>query len=599
MTRNRLWPFYTAEKYPNLRFWLGFWGLNTLLFLPMYWLNLATMTFFPSRAIFADGWSMGIARLFLWRENLDLFRLSVEFTVLLALWVNVRRWQRPVLRWLIVGVYGLALAYYLYEAIVRSIYHADPVFYSQYYLALDGLPFLAQHVQTSLWLVGVASVGLVAVVIGLVSLLHWLLNCAVNAKLARSTRVVLGLLALLLVWATFRYQIYTADVEMVESSLLFKLQKNIADSRQLRHDIASFDGERVRRLYDYSRYPLQQKPDIYLIFVESYGSALYKWRDYRAPYAQLLAELEAQLAEQGWHATTALSESPTWGGGSWLAYTSFLFGLRIDNHPQYLALLNKYQVDTYPDLGRYLQSQGYDYAWVSSISEELDEHTWYKYTRLMGVNQWLRYRDLNYHGRLYGWGPGPPDQYTLNYANELLHKATKQPLFFVTITQNSHFPWTPQPTLADDWRTLNEAPSMPTEPTPLADVTTNKRQDYLVAVEYQLRMLVDFILHNGNDNSLFILIGDHQPPQVAGRFDGSDTPLHIISKDQTLLAGFAQYGFVPGLRVQTVKPVLHHEGDYSLIVRALVDRYGGKPVALPPYLPNGAVVEQAEKTAQR
>ena len=599
MTRNRPWPFHPTSRLPNLRFWLGFLSLNTLLFLPMYWLNLATMTFFPAPSIFADGWSMGIARLLLWRENLDLFRLNVEFTLLLALWMNARCWQTRFFRWLIVGIYGLALVYYLYEAIVRSIYHADPVFYSQYYLALDGLPFLAQHVQASFWLYGMAGLGLVAVGIGLVTWVNWLLNRASDPKLVRLTRVGLGLLALLLLWSLVRYQIYTADVEMVESSLSFKLQKNIADSRQLRHDIASFDGERVRRLYDYGRYPLQQKPDIYLIFVESYGSALYKWYDYRAPYTRLLAELEAQLAEQGWHATTALSESPTWGGGSWLAYTSFLFGLRIDSHPQYLALLNKYQVESYPDLGRYLQSQGYYYAWVSSISEELDDRMWYKYTRLMGVNQWLRYRDLNYHGRLYGWGPGPPDQYTLNYANELLHKATQQPLFFVTITQNSHFPWVPQPTLVDDWRSLNATPASQAEPEPLADVTTNKRQDYLSAAEYQLRMLVDFILHNGNANSLFILIGDHQPPQVAGRFDGSDTPMHVISKDQSLLAGFAPYGFVPGLRVQTVKPVLHHEGNYSLIIRALVERYGVKPVALPPYLPNGAVVDQGEKTAAR
>src|SRR5690349_15166091 len=88
VTRNRPWPFHPSNRLPDLRFWLGFLSLNILLFLPMYWLNLATMTFLPAPSIFADGWSMGIARLLLWRENLDLFRLNVEFTVLLALWMN-------------------------------------------------------------------------------------------------------------------------------------------------------------------------------------------------------------------------------------------------------------------------------------------------------------------------------------------------------------------------------------------------------------------------------------------------------------------------------------------------------------------------------
>ncbi len=93
--------------------------------------------------------------------------------------------------------------------------------------------------------------------------------------------------------------------------------------------------------------------------MESYGSVLYKRPDWRPAYEALLGELQQELAGGGWHVATALSESPTWGGGSWMAYTSALFGLRIDSHPEYLSLLDEYQEVAYPDLGRYLQSQGY------------------------------------------------------------------------------------------------------------------------------------------------------------------------------------------------------------------------------------------------
>ena len=587
----------TEGRRPNLRFWLYFGALNALCFLPLYLLNQETTAFLPPLSIFADGWWLGINRLLLWRENLDLFRLSVEFTVLVALWTNVRWLRLRVLRIFIIIVYLLSLAYYGYEAVVRSIYHTDPVFFSQYYLARDGLPFLAEHAQASLWLYVAASLGVIVGVGSLVRLVNGLLNSAMALKLARLTRVSIGLLAVLALLATARYQIYTADTEMVVSSLTFKLQKNVADSLQLRQDIASFDGARVRQIYDYTPYALQTKPNIYLIFVESYGSVLYKRPDYRMAYTRLLADLDDRLTQRGWHTTTALSESPTWGGGSWMAYTSVLFGLRIDSQPQYLALLNKYQTESYPDLGHYLRAQGYYYAWVSSISDELDERSWYKYIRFMGVDQWLRYHDLDFHGPLYGWGPAPPDQYTLHQADELLHKQTQQPLFFVTITQNSHFPWVPQPTLADDWHTLNQPQTTLAMPSVLADQTSSKHADYLAAAEYQLRMLTDFILNHGEENSLFILIGDHQPPQVSARFDGWDTPMHIISQDQTFIDSFAQYGFTPGLKIKSSKPTLHHEGNYSLIVRALLHRYGAAQATLPAYLPHGAVVDSAAKTA--
>ena len=71
----------------------------------------------------------------------------------------------------------------------------------------------------------------------------------------------------------------------------------------------------------------------------------------------------------------------------------------------------------------------------------------------------------------------------------------------------------------------------------------------------------------------------------------------MISKDQALIDIFAQYGFTPGLKVKTTAPTLHHEGNYSLLVRALLERYGVDPLALPAYLPNGVRAEPQLKTA--
>src|SRR5690606_9812289 len=129
------------------------------------------------------------------------------------------------------------------------------------------------------------------------------------------------------------YNSVLADPRMVISSLTFKLEQNIAASFEMYQDIANFDDREIREADNYSRHKLAHKPNIYLIFIESYGSVLYKRPDWREEYLKILDSAEKTLTKHNFHFASTLSESPTWGGGSWLAYTSTLFGIRIDNHP--------------------------------------------------------------------------------------------------------------------------------------------------------------------------------------------------------------------------------------------------------------------------
>jgi phosphoglycerol transferase MdoB-like AlkP superfamily enzyme len=263
-----------------------------------------------------------------------------------------------------------------------------------------------------------------------------------------------------------------------------------------------------------------------------------------------------------------------------------LFGLRIDNQPQYLALRSRYQAASYPDMGSTLRAQGYRYAWVSSLDEELNDSAWAKYENFLKPDVWLRHRDLEYTGPQYGWGPAPPDQYVLNYAHARLQAESDQPLFYVTITQNSHYPWDLPPALLDDWRAFNEMPPETTT-TDVEIEHADKRQRYLRAIEYELRMLTDFILKNGDENSIFILVGDHQPPQVSRRADGWETPVHIVAKNPAFLDAFREYGFTPGLEVDMAQKPLRHEGMYSLLMHELFGQFGSSQMAPPEYWPDG------------
>lgn len=581
-----------GHSHPNLIFWGAFAALDLLLFLPLALLDQQSSAL-PPASTFDGGWWLAINQLFIWRENLDPLRLSVELTMMAAVWVWVSRLRRPWIGAIFGVAYVLIFVYAIYEAIVLSVYLLEPSFYSQFYLARDGLPFLVEHMNAGWWIYAGGILGLLLSTGTIVWLLNALLGSGAAPGLRRSSRLVMGALAMLALSAAIAYQFYTARPEMVVSSFGFKLQKNIEISSKIHQDVLSFDDSRVRDIYDYTDYRLDHKPDIYFIFVESYGSVLYKRPHFTPPYRALLNELDETFDNAGWSVTTALSESPTWGGGSWLAYTSMLFGMRIDNHPQYLELRNKYQVERYPSLGATLHDQGYHYVWLSALDENLSELGWAKYTRMLAIDELIRNKDMEYLGPRYGWGPAPPDQWVLHWAHERLQKENDQPLMLFTITQNSHYPWTPHPELVDDWRTLNQPAPEDAPVDPETIELDTMRSNYLNAVEYQLRMLTHFILEVGDENSIFVLVGDHQPPAVSRRADGWSTPIHVISKDGRFVEALADYGFTPGLAVTDLEPALRHEGFYSMFMRALFGQYSAGAIAEPAYLPEGIVPEQA------
>lgn len=576
--------------HPDLLFWSCFLLLNALLFLPFYLLNLNESASRHLLDTLRERPLTGLFNIFIWREDSDPFRINGELAILLALWVNIGWLRRGSIRWLITIVYFVALFYYLYESIMFYLYRDEPVFYNHYFLVRDGLKFLAEHLNIPLLVYFAVIIGAGFIVAAIVVVLRTLVDGQLPARLSRTSRLGLSALAIAVLFSAATYRDVSADPRMVISSLSFKLEKNIAASIALYNSIVNFDDAEIYTSYDYSRHRLSKKPNVYLLFVESYGSVLYKRPDWREAYLEMLKETEGKLREGGFELASALSQSPTWGGGSWLAYTSTLFGLRMENHPQYLALMERYQtkVPRYPDLGTYLRSQGYHYFWTTSISEQLGDKKWNAYKSFYGVDQWLRYDDLEYDGMHYGWGPAPPDQYVLAYSRDVAMADQEKPIVMFYITQNSHYPFDPLPTMAADWRDL-DTPSENGDPLPLEGAShAQLRANYLAGIRYELEMLSDFILNHADEDAVFFLIGDHQPPSVSRRSDSFDTPVHIITRDPAYIDALAEYGFVESMVVDDSKPsTLRHEGLYSMIVRTLVQTYGARPTFAPAYLPSG------------
>ncbi len=573
------------DKYTALAFWGSFLLLNFGLFAPIFLFFRDEASFWPSGTGIGANWqSMGQA-LLLGRANLDVFRLNFELLAVVILWVFWPQSRRKWVFWLAFVLYWLQLAYAIYEGFMRSYYLLDPVLYNDVALFDDGVEY-ALHMMNLPWIIylggAVGFVALAALLYGL----HWLLLQRVDAaKLGLGTRVGLaGMLAVAVVALIVGKE--GSGVETAVSSFTVKIIQNVTLSRTAYAEDLRFDSQQLFPFYEFTAYDLAQKPNIHVLFIESYGSVLYQRADFRRRYGILLPLLEEQLAQENWQVASNRSIAPIWGGGSWIAYTSFLTGLQIESHAQYLKLFDRYQEEAFPHLFNYLQTQGYRRYRLSSNSDEISDAQWQQYKNFYGVDEWLRFSDMQYSGPLYGWGPAPPDQYAIHYSYEFINQKKDAPYVFFFISQNSHYPWNPLPNFVGDWRTLNSTPPLPDEPEitiPHAEL----RGRYMASIEYELTQLVDFIIGNGDDDDIFILVGDHQPSRVARRDDGQDTFIHVISKDAALIEAFYEFGFIPGLATSTVEPTMHHAGFYTLFMRILLQQYGVNQETLPDYLPEG------------
>jgi len=593
MTRLKtLWRYLSPARHPNVWFWGVAALLNALLFLPFYLTQPADRSLLPWPPTHYD-WRAWLVS----RDQADLLRFHAEWVLGLALWAWLAPRMRPRGRRWLAGVislgFGLALLYQIYAAVMLNLYHYTPNFYNDYPFIVGGVHFLLDSLNFSWVTYALGGLAFLATLASIVLLLRVLFHAIPVEALGRATRGALLALALAVGGYGMVYGVGLADPYMEVNSLTAEIVANIRAARQSRHDVAGLASFNPYETYDYTRYRLQSHPNVYLIFVESYGSILYTRPFYQETYRTLMTGWQAKLEAAGWHTATTLSISPMWGGGSWMAYTSAMFGLRITEQQQFLALREKYQYLPYPNLGRYLHSQGYDYTWVVPITRKLPENITEMNRRFYGADRWITFKDLHYTGPMYGWGPSPPDQYTLGFIRDEVVPQEQKPLFLFFLTQSSHYPWAPLPPVVDDWRALNQLQisggSLSKEE--MAQLSfTAIRQNYLNAIVYSMDMLGDFLLHLPDDDAIVILIGDHQPPTVSARRDGYATPIHILSRDAAFVADFAQYGFRPGLWLDDPQPTMHHEGLYSMLVRQLVAHYGVDRTDLPPYLPEGIAI---------
>lgn len=558
-------------------FWVALALLNALLFVPAYILDFQTAAASPlsglNGAIDRGPWPS------LWgaAASLSAFHVSVEVLAIGAAWAFLAPARGALGRVAVVTLYLVAFAYQVYEGIVLSLYGQPADFFAHYHLARDGLPFLFENLHLPV----LAFVAVTALLGGLLwALLHLfgMLNGACHTEaLGGASRAIVATFAALAIASTMAAQPTLANGLPLTTSTYLEVGRTVQRSLASRSESQLFAGKSYRTANGLGQQRLRQKPDVYVIFVESYGSVLLRRPDYAEQYVQILSELEPSLREAGWHVASAMSESPTWGGGSWMAYTTALFGTRIESHPQYLELLSAYGDSgrPFPGLPKYLRDQGYTTLWLSPIAKELSDEKWEQYRGFYSIDTWLRHRDFAFEGRQYGWGPAPPDQYVLEYARANYIDTAAQPVFTMFVTQNSHFPYE-SPDIVDDWQALAATTDLSIAESEEETSHQELRLNYIGAIEYELRMLTRFIIDTAgedgsNEDALFILVGDHQPPRVSRRDDTFDTPVHVFSRQEGTIDLLLDRGFTSGMLAPDDQTQMGHQDIYALALDILHD----------------------------
>lgn len=292
--------------------------------------------------------------------------------------------------------------------------------------------------------------------------------------------------------------------------------------------------------------------DVLLTFVESYGRVAVDDPQIGPGVAKVLDDAMARLAPQGYGARSGWLTSSTFGGASWLAHSTMLSGTDVDNPQRYRRLLASDRL-TLPTLfGR----AGWTTVGVMpSLDGEWPEENLYGYDR---VHQKPAF---GYAGPHFGWSP-IPDQYVLAKARELeLGKTGRAPVFAELALTSSHAPWAPLPE-AVPWESLGDGSvydPMPAQGLLQSEVwpdPTSVKREYGHSVEYSLQVLLSYVERYGDENTVLVVLGDHQPlPLVSGVGASRDVPVFVLAKDPAVLAAISGWGWDAGPRPSDTAPV--------------------------------------------
>ncbi|MFD3931054.1 sulfatase [Streptomyces sp. NPDC058614] len=293
--------------------------------------------------------------------------------------------------------------------------------------------------------------------------------------------------------------------------------------------------------------------DMMITFIESYGrSAIEDPLISPGVNATLTTENE-KLRKAGFAAESGWLTSATYGGSSWLGHSTFLSGLWINNQQRYRTITN----GDHMTLTSAFQKTD---AWRTVGIMPGVQKTWPE-AKFFGLDNVYDSHELGYKGPKFSWST-MPDQYALAAFERLEHgKKQDKPLMSEIILTSSHQPWGPIPKMVPqdqlgDGSIFEAIEKEGTDPSELLTNSTRSKEEYGKSIQYSVTSLIDYLVKYGNDNTVLIFLGDHQPiARVSGNNASRDVPVSIVAKDPKVLDKIADWGWTDGLQPNKSTPV--------------------------------------------
>ncbi len=284
--------------------------------------------------------------------------------------------------------------------------------------------------------------------------------------------------------------------------------------------------------------------DVLVMFLESYGATSFDNPDYAAALGASRRRLAEAVTHGGRRVASAFVESPTFGGASWLAHSSFLAGIEVADPASYALLLTQPRETLLQRFARH----GYRaIAVMPGLRQHWPEGAFYGFDRIYDAD------GIGYAGPDFGFWR-IPDQYALaKIYQEELAEAVRVPriVFFPTIS--SHLPFRPTPPYQSDWTRLlgadpYDSASYLTAMALTPDLT-HLGPAYVDVLSYDFQVLAGFLGQHPSADQVLIVLGDHQPAaSVSGQGAVWEVPVHVISNRGQIIDRLLTAGFSEGLR---------------------------------------------------
>lgn len=413
-----------------------------------------------------------------------------------------------------------------------NLYLDVPLLRSIYHLLVGNV---GQLLAVCAMLAGVAS--LFAITLILVRLLL--------PPVAYSVKRLPGVVALtLLVIATSSAVLELNGIRLVDNARLPMVNTTRFQWQQMTDTHAArlaFTAQLASAPLEARQLPGLEGRNVLLTFIESYGISALENPRYSGVLLPTLAEMQQRLEARDLHVVSGMLTAPIRGGQSWLAHATALSGRWIDNQLWYRLMLDSDHttlIDDFRATGQRTLSV------MPAITLAWPEGEAYGFDEIAAA------KDIAYAGPALNWVT-MPDQFTLDYTQRYLLGGT--PVFAQLALISSHAPWTPILPVLDNWSSIGDgrifAPweSAGDPPEVLWQEIERIRDHYAWSVDYAVKVTGRWAERVVDDNTLMIVLGDHQAaPLITGDDASAAVPVHIISGDPELLVPFRERGFVPG-----------------------------------------------------